>query len=99
MGKIHKNVRKIPENPGKQPKNTDKTGAPRCLILKNWHLTCAESYENLFLKVISKAGVHDLCGRKYSHKDLPENFSGMFGKIRARISRTPKICLLQHLWI
>ena len=42
---------------------------------------------------------NDLCGRKYSHKELPENFSDTFGEIRARIFRTPKFCLLLHLWI
>jgi len=30
------------------------------------------------------------CGRKYSHKELPESFSGRFGEIRAKIFRTPK---------
>ena len=32
-----------------------------------------------------------------SHK-WPKNFSGNFGEIRAKIFRTPKICLLLHLW-
>jgi len=32
----------------------------------------------------------DLCGRKYSHKVLPGNFSGKFREIRAKIVRTPK---------
>ena len=43
-----------------------------------------------FLKVIPKEDVHDLCGRKYSHKEMPENFSGKFGEIRSKIFRNPK---------
>ena len=43
-----------------------------------------------FLEVIPKEDVHDLCGRKYSHKEMPENFSGKFGEIRSKIFRNPK---------
>jgi len=39
-----------------------------------------------------------MCGRKCSHKELPNNFSGNFGEIQAKIFRTPKICLL-HLCV
>jgi len=75
---------------GKLPENTVKNGAQRCLILKNWRSTCAESHEDLFWEVISKDGVYDLCGRKYSHKGFPDNFSGKFEEYRAKIFRTPK---------
>jgi len=40
--------------------------------------------------------VKKICMQKF-HK----NFSGKFGEIRAKILRTPKICLLLHLcyWV
>jgi len=33
---------------------------------------------------------NNLCGRKFSHKDLPKRFSGKFGENRAKIFLTPK---------
>ena len=45
---------------------------------------CAESHEALFVRGHHKKGVHHLGGRKYSHKKLPEKFSGKFGEIRAK---------------
>ena len=72
--------------------NTGKNGAQRRLILKNWHPRYAESQEDLSLEVIPKEGVETFA------QDLPENFSGTFGKIRARHFRHPKFCLLLHLF-
>jgi len=68
---------------GKLPENTDKNGALRCLILKNWCPMWGESHEDLFLEIIPKM-------MKYSHRELPEKFSSKFGEIRAKIFRTPK---------
>jgi len=97
LGKIYENFRKIPEELGKQPENTSKNGDQRCLIMKN--PACAESQEGLFLEVIAKEGVNDLCGRKYSHKVLLENFSGKcLGKFGQKYFAPETICLL-HLWI
>ena len=66
-----------------------KNGAQRCLILKNWCLACGESHECFLMEVIPKEPVHDLCGKKYFHKYLPEHFSGNFREILAQIFRTP----------
>jgi len=33
---------------------------------------------------------HDVCGTKYSDKELPENFSGKFVEIRVKILHTAK---------
>ena len=67
-----------------------------------WLLWCfcllAESYETINhwpLRITWRpfSGGHpknDLCGRKYSHKELPKNFSGRFGEIWANIFRIPK---------
>jgi len=94
LGKTYENVRKIPENTGKN-------GAQRCLILKNLRPTCdGESHEHLFLEVIPKKDVNDLCRRKYSHKDLPENrksFRTSLGEFGQKSFASPKICLLLHL--
>jgi len=38
-----------------------------------------------------------VCGKKYSDKELPENFSGKFGEIRAKIFRTPKKVTLGYI--
>jgi len=84
--KICENFRKIPENLGKLPENTGKNGAQRTLVWKKWRQTCSESHEDLFLEVIPKTVVM----RNSSHKKWPKNFSGKFGKIRAKILRTPK---------
>ena len=46
-------------------------------------------------EIIPKDGVHDLCGRKYSHKELLENFLGKFGQ---KSFAPPKICL-PRLWL
>ena len=78
LGKIYENVRKIPEHLGKLPENTGKNGA------------CRITWRRFFWGVIPKKGLHDLCGRKYSHKKFPENFLGKFGENRAKIFRTPK---------
>jgi len=83
LGKIYENVHKIPVILDKLPENTDKHGPQRCLILKNWRPTREESHEDLFLEVIPKM-------MKYSHKELPETFSGKFREIWAKILCTPK---------
>ena len=57
---------------------------------KNPNICAVNKLANRFLEVIPKVGVHNLCGKNYSHKELPENFSGKFGEIRAKIFRTPK---------
>jgi len=102
LGKISENIRKLLENAG--PEYSGKNGAKRCLILKIWRPTCVESYRDLFLEVIPKEGVHDLCGRKFSHKDLPEIFSVFrkffgqgLGKFGQKSFALPNICLLLHL--
>jgi len=64
-----------------------KKGVQRCLILSNGRPGWGESHEDLFCGGHPKI---DLCGRKYSHKELPEKFSGKFGEIRAKIFRNPK---------
>jgi len=46
--KIYENVRKIPDILGKLLENTDRNGAQRCLILKNWHPTLRQSHETFF---------------------------------------------------
>jgi len=48
LGKIPENPGKIYENVRKIPENTGKNAAQRCLLLKNWRPTCAESHEDLF---------------------------------------------------
>jgi len=65
LSKIYENLCKIPENLGKLPESSGKNGTQRCMILKSWRSICAQSHEDLFLEVIPKDGVHDLCGRKY----------------------------------
>ena len=88
LSKIHKNLGKLIENMGKN-------GDQRCLIWE-WSPTSAESHEDLFRRSSQKG--YGLYVRKYSHKNSPEDFSGKFGTILAKIFRTPKICLLLHLW-
>jgi len=54
--------------------------------------------KTFFMGTIPKDGVQGLCGRKYSHNELPETFSGKFAEIQAKKSfALPKIYLLLHL--
>ena len=89
--KIYGNVRKISENLGKLRKNTGKTGAQRCLNLKNWRLTCRESYDLCWRS--SQKKVFMVCvGRNIRTKSCPKTrkISGKFGEIRAKIFCTPQ---------
>jgi len=45
---------------------------------------CIKTHEDLFLEVTPKRGLHDFCGRKFVGKTCTKNFSGKFGKIRAK---------------
>jgi len=45
---------------------------------------CIKTYEDLFLEVAPKRGLHDLRGRKFKGKSYTKNFSGKFGEIRAK---------------
>jgi len=87
VGKIYEHVCKIPEILGKLPEHTASNGAQHCLILINWRPTWGESHEDRFFGGHAR---NDLCGRKYSHKELPKKFSAKFGEIRAKIFGTPK---------
>ena len=67
--------------------NGVKNGAQRCLIWKNGAQ---------YLDIFSKIGFHDLCGRKYSHKKLPETFQASLGKFRQKSFTPPKFAMLLH---
>jgi len=52
---------------------------------------CKKHVKTLFLEVKPEKGLYYLCGRKFIGEIRTKNFSGKFGKIRAKILRTPKI--------
>jgi len=57
---------------------------------------CRQTHENLFWRS-SQKDLHDLRGKKIVGK-VAQNFSGKFGKIRAKSFAPQKIGLLLHLW-
>jgi len=76
------NPGKITENRHELPENMSKNGAQHALIWKN----SAQNVMKSFIVIFLFFGSHFL-----------EFFSGKFGRIRAKILRTPKNCLLLHL--
>ena len=67
--KIYENVRKTPDILGKLLENTDKNGAQRCLVLKNWHPTLGQSHETLFWRLSQKWSVwQEVLARKVARK-------------------------------
>ena len=93
LGKICENILKIRENLGKLPENTGKKGANHILIWKKmvpnvlwFEKNGAQNHtKTVFLEVIRTVFM-----KRNSHKKWPKIFSGKFGKIRAKILRTPK---------
>jgi len=77
------------ENLSKIPENRGINGAQRCLTSKNGTQRLQKSTWRPFLEVTPTKGLHDLCGRKFVGKIAQKTF-------RAKILRTPKICLLLH---
>jgi len=78
----------------KSEQNRGKFGQIWCPMLfdfKILHPTFPEKHMKTFLDVIPQKDLHDLWSlwRNFVGK-VPENFSGKFGKIRAKILRTPK---------
>jgi len=56
-----------------------------------------KTHENLFPEVTPKRGVHDLEEDNWKAKVAQKLFGQVWG-ISGKILRTPKICLLLHLW-
>jgi len=94
-----KNFCKTSENLGKIPENPGKSCDQRCLTSKMAPNVCRKAQLRPFFggHTINRSSCSlwdKICGQK-AHK----NFSGKLGEIGAKILRTPKICLLLHLWL
>jgi len=93
QGKIYEDVCKIPENLGEIPENTGKNGTQHCFDLKNLALNmCRITRRPIYVcvEVIPKAGVYDLCGRTYSHKELLKLFGRVWGNSSKNLSHPQK---------
>ena len=98
LGKIYENFRKNLKIWANYLKIRAKISPNVIWFWKNVAQRVENHMKIFFSEVIPKEGVHDTCGRKYSHKEFPVNFSGKFGDIRAKTFAPSKICLLLHLW-
>ena len=83
------NLSKIPENPGIHPALFD---------FKTWHPKFAEKHMKAFFWRPHPKRCSWSLWEKDSRQNCTKNFSSKFGEIRAKFLRTPKICLLLHLW-
>jgi len=71
---------------------------PMLFDFNKWHPTFPGNTWRPFLDVIPKKGIHDLWSlwRNFVG-NVPQSFSGKFGKIRSKIFCTPKNLLLLNL--